>query len=84
VILHFKKEVVETCAEKRKEFLSNMGLWLSEKKTRRIHTLQEVDGNAGFNFLRIPGEAIPRRKISHWEKSIWSEARENTRNPKPI
>lgn len=51
VVLHSKKEVVEKCAERVKEFLNGMGLWLNEKKTRLTHTLQEVDGNKGFNFL---------------------------------
>jgi len=51
VVLHSKREGVENCAERVKEFLNGMGLWLNEKKTRMTQTLQEVDGNKGFNFL---------------------------------
>jgi len=48
-----------------KEWLAGVGLHLSAKKTRIVHTLDEMDGQpAGFDFLgfkrpSVPGGAIP-------------------------
>ena len=51
LVLHRDRSVIEECQKLTKEWLANIGLELSEKKTRIAHTLDEVDGTAGFDFL---------------------------------
>jgi RNA-directed DNA polymerase len=51
VILHPDKEELEKATQKITEWLKNMGLVLSPKKTRVTHTLTPSEGNVGFDFL---------------------------------
>src|SRR5437660_10532366 len=51
VILHADKQVIEQCAEVAREWLKPLGLELKASKTRIAHTLEKVDGHAGFDFL---------------------------------
>ena len=41
----------EQCRQLTQEWLQGIGLELSEQKTRIAHTLEKVEGEAGFNFL---------------------------------
>jgi len=51
VILHRDRTVVEQCRHLTQTWLQSIGLELSEQKTRIAHTLEKVEGEAGFNFL---------------------------------
>jgi RNA-directed DNA polymerase len=51
VILHADRQVIEQCAEVARAWLKPLGLELKASKTRIAHTLQKVDGKAGFDFL---------------------------------
>ena len=52
VILHQDRDALEEIREAVEEWLAQAGLRLNEKKTRTVHTLEEVDGRgAGFDFL---------------------------------
>lgn len=51
VILHPDIEVIKGCKEAMTEWLKNMGLELKPSKTKLTHTLEEYEGNVGFDFL---------------------------------
>jgi len=51
VILHRDRTVIEQCRHLTQTWLQSIGLELSEQKTRIAHTLEKVEGEAGFNFL---------------------------------
>ncbi|MCY7277116.1 MAG: group II intron reverse transcriptase/maturase [Phormidesmis sp. CAN_BIN44] len=51
VILHEDLEVVQQCQEIIAEWLQQMGLELKPSETKLTHTLNEHEGNVGFNFL---------------------------------
>jgi RNA-directed DNA polymerase len=51
VIIHEDLNVVKKCQEIISEWLSDMGLELKPSKTKLTHTLKEIDGNIGFEFL---------------------------------
>jgi RNA-directed DNA polymerase len=51
VILHRDQAVIEQSKEVVAAWLKNMGLELKPSKTRITHTLQAVEGEAGFDFL---------------------------------
>jgi RNA-directed DNA polymerase len=51
VIIHEDLNVVKKCQEIIAEWLCDMGLELKPSKTKLTHTLIEIDGNVGFEFL---------------------------------
>jgi RNA-directed DNA polymerase len=51
VIIHKDIEVVTTCQKIIAEWLGDMGLKLKPSKTKLTHTLNEYNGNVGFEFL---------------------------------
>jgi RNA-directed DNA polymerase len=51
VILHADRQVIEQCAEVARAWLKPLGLELKASKTRIAHTLEKVEGKAGFDFL---------------------------------
>jgi RNA-directed DNA polymerase len=51
VILHRDRTVIEQCRHLTQAWLQDIGLELSEQKTRIAHTLEKIEGEAGFNFL---------------------------------
>ncbi len=51
VIIHEDLNVVKKCQEIIANWLSDMGLELKPSKTKITHSLIEIDGNAGFDFL---------------------------------
>ena len=51
VILHEEITVVQRCQQIISEWLKDLGLELKPSKTRISHTLQEFEGNVGFDFL---------------------------------
>jgi RNA-directed DNA polymerase len=51
VVLHRDRSVIEHCRDLIQEWLAGIGLALSEPKTRIAHTLDKVEGEAGFHFL---------------------------------
>jgi RNA-directed DNA polymerase len=51
VILYSDQAVLQRVAERVTAWLADMGLQLSQKKTRITHTLEACEGNVGFDFL---------------------------------
>jgi RNA-directed DNA polymerase len=51
VILHRDRTVIEQGRHLTQTWLQGIGLELSEQKTRLAHTLEKVEGEAGFTFL---------------------------------
>lgn len=51
VVLHRDLEVIRRVKEIASEWLRGMGLEMKLSKTRITHTLNEIDGPAGFEFL---------------------------------
>jgi RNA-directed DNA polymerase len=51
VILHRDRTVIEQCRHLTQAWLQDIGLELSEQKTRIAHTLEKIEGEAGFKFL---------------------------------
>jgi RNA-directed DNA polymerase len=59
VILHKNLEVIQKCQEIIQEWLSEMGLELNQSKTKITHTLNEYQGNVGFDFLGFTIRQFP-------------------------
>jgi RNA-directed DNA polymerase len=51
VVLHSEQRIVEECAVLAQDWLKPMGLELKASKTRIAHSLEKVEGQAGFDFL---------------------------------
>lgn len=51
LILHRDLSVIQECRRITEEWLQDMGLELKPSKTRIAHTLEKVEGIAGFEFL---------------------------------
>ncbi len=59
VVLHRDEAVVREARQVIAEWLKGMGLELKPSKTRVGHTLREVDGRAGFDFLGFSVRQYP-------------------------
>jgi RNA-directed DNA polymerase len=64
VILHRDRTVIEQCRHLTQTWLQSIGLELSEQKTRIAHTLEKVEGEAGFNFLGFQVRQYRARKYN--------------------
>lgn len=67
VIIHEDLNVVLKCKEIIADWLSDMGLELKPSKTRLTHTLNEIDGNVGFEFL---GFHIQQHKTGNYRCAV--------------
>jgi len=63
VIIHEDLNVVRKCQEIIADWLSDLGLELKPSKTKITHTLNEIDGNVGFEFL---GFHIQQHKVGNY------------------
>lgn len=59
VILHEKLEVIKECQVIIQDWLKELGLELKPSKTKISHTLKEVNGNVGFDFLGFTVRQFP-------------------------
>jgi len=64
VIIHEDLNVVKKCQEIIADWLSDMGLEVKPSKTKLTHTLNEIDGNIGFEFL---GFHIQQHKVGNYK-----------------
>ena len=62
VILHESLTVIKKCKVLIEKWLKNIGLELSPKKTKITHTLNEYEGNKGFDFLGFNVRQYPADK----------------------
>jgi RNA-directed DNA polymerase len=69
VVLHKDEALVRECQQVVAEWLRGMGLELKPSKTRVGHTLKEVDGRAGFDFLGFSVRQFPVGKTRSGSKS---------------
>lgn len=72
VVLHAEEQVIKQCKEILEETLKEMGLELKPGKTKIVHTLEQVDGQIGFNFL---GFEIRQYKVGNnkSDKNRWGK-----------
>lgn len=63
VIIHEDINVVKRCQEIIAEWLRDMALELKPSKTKLTHTLNELDGNVGFEFL---GFHVQQHKVGNY------------------
>jgi RNA-directed DNA polymerase len=66
VIIHEDLNVVKKCQEIIADWLSDMGLELKPSKTKLTHTLNEIEGNVGFEFL---GFHIQQHKVGSYRSA---------------
>lgn len=62
VIFHRDREAIERAQQVAAEWLRGMGLEMKASKTRIAHTLEAIDGQAGFDFLGFNFRLYPRGK----------------------
>ena len=66
VIMHKDIDVVTTCQKIIAEWLGDIGLELKPSKTKLTHTLNEYNGNVGFEFL---GFHIQQHKVGNYRSA---------------
>ena len=66
VIIHEDLNVVKKCQEIIADWLNDMGLELKPSKTKLTHTLNEIEGNVGFDFL---GFHIQQHKVGNYKSA---------------
>jgi RNA-directed DNA polymerase len=59
VVMHNDLAVIERCQQLASQWLAGIGLELKPSKTRISHTLNEREGNIGFNFLGFTVRQFP-------------------------
>jgi RNA-directed DNA polymerase len=62
VVCHPDRTVIEQCQTRIQQWLQTMGLELKPSKTRIGHTLEKIDGQAGFDFLGVTFRQYPAGK----------------------
>lgn len=62
VVLHEDLSVIHKCKTIIENWLTGMGLELKPSKTRICHTLKNIDGRAGFDFLGFEIRQYPKGK----------------------
>jgi RNA-directed DNA polymerase len=62
VVIHRDRQVIDRVREIAAEWLKGMGLEMKPSKTRITHTLEAVDGPAGFDFLEFHFRQYERGK----------------------
>ncbi|MGD1910346.1 MAG: group II intron reverse transcriptase/maturase [Rivularia sp. (in: cyanobacteria)] len=62
VVFHEDLSVIKECQSIIKSWLKGMGLELKPSKTRICHTLENLDGKVGFDFLGFEIRQVPRGK----------------------
>jgi len=66
VIIHKDIEVVIACQKIIAEWLKDLGLELKPSKTKLTHTLNEYEGNVGFEFL---GFHVQQHKVGNYRSA---------------
>jgi RNA-directed DNA polymerase len=64
VILHSEKEILDKATEVVTDWLKEIGLFLSPKKTRITHTLHAYEGSVGVDFLGFMVRQFPVEKTN--------------------
>ncbi len=62
VIMHERLDVIKDCQKIINDWLAEMGLELKPSKTKITHTLDEYQGEIGFNFLGFHIRQYPQGK----------------------
>ena len=76
VVLHRDRSIVETAKAFIEEWLKNIGLELKPSKTRISHTLKEMDGETGFDFLGFNVRQYPTKNNKVGFKSLIKPSKE--------
>lgn len=72
LVLHSDIEVIKQCKHLIETWLKDIGLELKPEKTRISHTLEEYEGNTGFDFL---GFHIQHHKVGKYKSGLDSKKR---------
>jgi RNA-directed DNA polymerase len=75
VIIHEDLSVVKKCQEIIANWLRDMGLELKPSKTKLTHTIKEIDGNGGFEFL---GFHVQQHKSGNYRCTKWANSTNGT------
>lgn len=70
VVLHKDIEVIQQCKSLIETWLNDIGLQLKPEKTRISHSLEEYNGNKGFDFL---GFHIQHHKVGKYKSGLNSK-----------
>ncbi len=72
VIIHEDQTTIEMAKTLITDWLRPMGLELKISKTRLTHTLNEVDGNVGFDFLgfTVRQFRVGKYRTGYWKKGV--------------
>lgn len=73
VVLHKDIKVIKQCKTLIETWLKDIGLELKDEKTRISHSLEEYEGNKGFNFLGF--------HIQHYQAGKYKSGRNSKRKP---
>lgn len=73
VVLHKDIEIVKQCKSLIETWLKDIGLELKPEKTRISHSLEEYEGNTGFDFLGF--------HIQHYYAGKYKSGRSSKRKP---
>ena len=73
VVLHKDIEIVKQCKSLIETWLKDIGLELKPEKTRISHSLEEYEGNTGFDFLGF--------HIQHYHAGKYKSGRTSKRKP---
>lgn len=80
VILHRDRGIVEKAKAYIEQWLSDIGLELQPAKTRIGHTLERVEGKAGFDFLGFETRQYPTKSNKVGFKTLIKPSKEAVRN----
>ena len=72
VVLHKDIEIIKRCKSLIETWLKDIGLELKPEKTRISHSLEEYQGNTGFDFL---GFHIQHHKVGKYKSGFDSKKR---------
>ena len=72
LVLHSDIEVIKQCKHLIETWLKDIGLELKPEKTRISHTLEEYEGNIGFDFL---GFHVQHHKVGKYKSGLDSKKR---------
>lgn len=72
LVLHSDVEVIKQCKFLIETWLKDIGLELKPEKTRISHTLEEYEGNTGFDFL---GFHVQHHKVGKYKSGLDSKKR---------
>jgi RNA-directed DNA polymerase len=79
VVMHRDKDIVEKAQAVIEEFLRGMGLELKPSKTRIAHTMENLDGKIGFDFLGWTVRQFVDNKAALGQKTLIKPSKDSVK-----